>query len=117
MHCLVEALARLSAQAWPDRPKIAVLPPHGAETGCDPHIAYEDLTEENYFGYLYSPINPSSDPSEWQHRCHKAVFGRDKVERIGLEALRGSGRIHSINFTYNPSLPISMLEQTRQEQR
>jgi hypothetical protein len=39
--------------------------PHGAEGGFDPHSAYKDVDDSNFFNYLCGKILPPSEPSEW----------------------------------------------------
>jgi hypothetical protein len=57
--------------------------PHGAENGFDPHIAYKDINEDNWYGYIYGGILPRSDPGEWQHEVFYTAFGVEKAERLG----------------------------------
>ena len=117
LFVVLECIARLLAEAYPGHAPVRVLPPHGAETGCDPHSAYQGLTEENYFEYLYSPIRGSDAPGEWQHQCHLRVFRKEKAERIGYRELVMSGRDRTINPTYDGSVTLHQVETTRQEQR
>lgn len=39
--------------------------PHGAEGGFDPHSAYKDIDDSNFYNYLCGKILPPSEPSEW----------------------------------------------------
>jgi hypothetical protein len=39
--------------------------PHGAEGGYDPHSAYQDITEDDFFHYLFGDILPPEEPGEW----------------------------------------------------
>jgi hypothetical protein len=39
--------------------------PHGAEGGFDPHSAYKDIDDTNFFEYLCGEILPHTEPSEW----------------------------------------------------
>jgi hypothetical protein len=43
--------------------------PHGAEGGFDPHSAYADIDDSNFFKYLCGEILPPSDPGEWVRFC------------------------------------------------
>ena len=39
--------------------------PHGAEGGYDPHSAYKDLNDDNFFGYLCGKILDPEVATEW----------------------------------------------------
>ncbi len=53
--------------------------PHGAEGGFDPHSAYQDLTDDNYYSYLLGRILPPTAPSEWVRRCVLTALSRPLV--------------------------------------
>jgi hypothetical protein len=39
--------------------------PHGAESGFDPHSAYADVNDDNFFQYINGEILGPEEPSEW----------------------------------------------------
>jgi hypothetical protein len=44
-------------------PRVCV--PHGAESGFDPYQAYDNVTDENYFGYIHGKMLSRDRPGEW----------------------------------------------------
>jgi hypothetical protein len=70
-----------------------IKPPHGATSGCDPHTAYKELDENNFFGYIHdpgdifsvdnSPAQDSDPQSGPLHRAFLRVFGLRKCPRQG----------------------------------
>jgi len=59
MRVLSESIAMAVNIANPGQPPVTVDWPHGAETGLDPHQAFQNITEENHFGYIFSPLLPA----------------------------------------------------------
>jgi len=66
--------------------------PHGATGGFDPHSAYVDLTDDNFYGYIHGPIDPLLEPGlakrkseeeDWSHIAFWKAFGLAKTARIG----------------------------------
>jgi hypothetical protein len=86
---------------------------HGAVSGCDAHTAFRDVTEENFFGYLFDPghifargYDPrcDTDPQEGPlQRGFQQAFGvRKQVGAIligaGYPHGRCSGRLRGISI-------------------
>jgi len=71
--------------------------PHGAESGFDPHTAYKDLDDTNFFGYINGQILGPEEPSEWLHRAFQKAFGVVKEKRVGQDTATSAGR------TLNPN--------------
>ena len=78
------------ADAHPD---ISVLAPHGAFSGFDPHSAYRDLTEDNFFGYIHSTFRTEVDSSDnLMNLAFTKALGVSKQERIGSVAYKVLGQ-------------------------
>ena len=65
--CQVMTLALVGAkrQLGVAPEQLRVGKPHGAEGGYDPHSAYKDLNDDNFFGYLCGKILDPEVATEW----------------------------------------------------
>lgn len=71
--------------------------PHGAMGGYDPYQAYDNLTEDNVYGYILSENQHITKPDEWLHRNFKRAFGIKKQDKILKE------RYDELNIKLNPN--------------
>lgn len=71
--------------------KIKVAPPHGALSGCDPHVGYIALTAGNMLDYAHTTAVDDLGASDWSAAGFAAAFGSDKAERVGEEYARSNG--------------------------
>lgn len=58
--------------------------PHGAASGYDPYTAYEGINSDNWYGYIFGPVLPRTDPCEWVHQAFYSAFGVEKALRLGV---------------------------------
>ena len=81
LYLVMQGLRRVYAANEPVR--VAV--PHGAESGFDPHTAYDavTLTEDNMYEYIHGRILSRGEPGEWLHENFYNVFGVSKQRRPG----------------------------------
>lgn len=81
LYLVLQGLRRVCATNEPVR--VAV--PHGAESGYDPHAAYDaaTLTEDNMYAYIHGHMLPRGSPGDWLHENFHRVFGVDKQRRPG----------------------------------
>lgn len=57
---------------------------HGASSGNDPHTAYENLDDTNFFGYLHDAINDLDDIQVKRlNEGFEAYFGKKRSSRVG----------------------------------
>jgi len=81
LHLVLQGLRRVYA----NDEVVRVAVPHGAESGFDPHDAYDaaTLTEDNMYSYIHGRILPREAPGEWMHENFYRTFGVDKRRRPG----------------------------------
>jgi hypothetical protein len=48
--------------------------PHGAESGFDPHSAFKDVDDSNFFQYICGEILGPEEPSEWVCAAPPSLF-------------------------------------------
>jgi hypothetical protein len=81
LYLVLQGLRRVYASNEPVR--VAV--PHGAESGYDPHAAYDAaaLTLDNMYEYVHGVMLPRGAPGDYLHDNFYRVFGVDKCRRPG----------------------------------
>ena len=81
-----------------------VYPAHGAESGFDPFVLPEELTDENYFAYIHAMDSPTVD---LQTKCFFDAFGRTRSTRARQR------EIEALNLKLNPSYDVIEWERIR----
>ena len=56
---------------------------HGAESGAAPYQRFTNITEENFFEFLFDDLTNTEIPDQWMARSYQAAFGITKTFRIG----------------------------------
>jgi hypothetical protein len=85
-----------------------VLPPHGAETGTDPHSAFQALSVDNFFEYTYGPSKVDHISAAYAH-----TFGAEKPERV----CEATAKVLELNPTNWDDEQWNRLEVDRRAQR
>ena len=67
-----------------------LMAPHGAESGFDPYTCFEDLSNENYFGFCHTHLDMSGFDAQdyWQNERFRVALGRPKASRFGAQTAK-----------------------------
>ena len=70
--------------------------PHGAESGFDPHTAYKDLDDTNFFGSVqltYPDLLPLASQEHSVSPDHERGFGWWRERGLGVHECLAGGRV------------------------
>lgn len=84
---------------------------HGAESGFDPHTAYKNLSQDNFYQYLYTSIDTDNNTLN----VFKYLWNVDKISRLG-EKLIASDKKQNLNPSES-AVDFKEVETTRQFMR
>ena len=79
-------------------PADRVVAPHGALTGFDPYVGYENLSEDNFFSFVHSKTLATDKGGQRLDKVFRAALGGSRAPRLGEAHLGPDAELNPTTF-------------------